>query len=259
LGEARIKERLSQIRELAHDLANTDIVREPLRVRPGMHYQMGGIKTDVDGATPIQGLFAAGECACVSVHGANRLGGNSLLETVVFGRRAGRAAAAYAREHASPAGVSEAVVQRDVESIQELLSRAENGDKPAHLRHELGETMNANVGVFRSEEGLKAALAKVRELKERYRRVPVQNKGNVYNTDLIQALEAGHMLDLAEVMVLGALERKESRGGHARRDFAERDDENFLKHTLARYTPEGPRLEYAPVTITRWQPERRAY
>jgi succinate dehydrogenase / fumarate reductase flavoprotein subunit len=259
LGEARIKERLSQIRELAQDLANTDIVREPLRVRPGMHYQMGGVKTDVDGATPIQGLFAAGECACVSVHGANRLGGNSLLETVVFGRRSGRAAAEYAREHPAPAGVSEAVVQRDVESIQELLSRPENGDRPARLRRELGETMNSNVGVFRSEEGLKEALAKIRELKERYRRVPVQNKGKVYNTDLIQALELGFMLDLAEVIALGALERRESRGGHARRDFPERDDKNFLKHTLARCTPGGPRLEYVPVAITRWQPERRAY
>jgi succinate dehydrogenase/fumarate reductase flavoprotein subunit len=259
LGEARIKERLSQIRELAQDLANTDIVREPLRVRPGMHYQMGGVKTDVDGATPIRGLFAAGECACVSVHGANRLGGNSLLETVVFGRRAGLAAAEYARERSSPAAISEAVVQRDVESIQELLSRPENGDRPARLRRELGETMNSNVGIFRSEEGLKEALAKVHELKERYCRVPVQNKGKVYNTDLIQALELGFMLDLAEVMTLGALERRESRGAHARRDFPERDDKNFLKHTLACYTPGGPRLEYAPVTITRWQPERRAY
>ena len=259
LGEARIKERLGQIRELAQDLANTDIVREPLRVRPGMHYQMGGVKTDVDGATPIQGLFAAGECACVSVHGANRLGGNSLLETVVFGRRAGRAAAEYAREHPAPAGISEAVVQKDVESIQELLSRPENGDRPARLRRELGETMNSNVGVFRGEEALKEALAKIRELKERYRRVPVQNKGKVYNTDLIQALEVGFMLDLAEAVALGALERKESRGAHARRDFPERDDKNFLKHTLAHWTPDGPRLEYAPVTITRWQPERRAY
>jgi succinate dehydrogenase / fumarate reductase flavoprotein subunit len=259
LGEARIKERLGQIRELAQDLANTDIVREPLRVRPGMHYQMGGVKADVDGATSIQGLFAAGECACVSVHGANRLGGNSLLETVVFGRRAGRAAAEYARERSSPAGISEAVVQKDVESIQELLSRPENGDRPAHLRRELGETMNSSVGVFRSEEGLKAAQAKIRELKERYRRVPVQNKGKVYNTDLLQALEVGFMLDLAEVVTLGALERRESRGAHARRDFPERDDKNFLRHTLARCTPDGPTLEYAPVTVTRWQPERRAY
>ncbi len=259
VGEATIKERLSQIRELAHDLANTDIVREPLPVRPGMHYHMGGIKTDIDGATTIQGLFAAGECACVSVHGANRLGGNSLLETVVFGRRAGRAAVEYARDHSSPADVSEAVVQKDVESIQELLARPENGDRPAHIRREMGETMNSNVGVFRREEELKAALGKVRELKDRYRRVPVQNKGKVYNTDLFQALELGFMLDLAEAIALGAVERKESRGAHARRDFPERDDANFLKHTLARYTPDGPRLEYAPVTITRWQPERRAY
>jgi succinate dehydrogenase / fumarate reductase flavoprotein subunit len=123
----------------------------------------------------------------------------------------------------------------------------------------MGETMNANVGVFRTEDGLKEALAKVRELKERYSRVPVQNKGKVYNTDLLQALELGFMLDLAETMALGALERKESRGGHSRRDFPERDDQNFLKHTIARYTPDGPILEYTPVAIARWQPERRAY
>lgn len=259
LGEARIKERLGQVRELAQDLANADMVHEPIPVRPGMHYEMGGVKTDIHGAAPIDGLFAAGECACVSVHGSNRLGGNSLLETVVFGRRAGHAAAEYAREQSSPAGISEAVVQRDVESIQAMLSRPENGERPAIIRREMGETMNANVGVFRTEEGLKEALAKVRELKERYSRVPVQNKGKVYNTDLIQALELGFMLDLAETMALGALERKESRGGHSRRDFPERDDENFLKHTLAHHTPDGPRLEYAPVATTRWQPERRAY
>jgi succinate dehydrogenase / fumarate reductase flavoprotein subunit len=259
LGAAKLKERLGQICELAADLANVDVNKEPIPVRPGMHYEMGGIKTDINGASPIQALFAAGECACVSVHGANRLGGNSLLETVVFGRRAGHAAAEYAREHSPPISISEAVVQKDVESIQELLSRPENGERPALLRRELGETMNANVGVFRTEEGLKQALAKIRELKERYRRVPVQNKGKVYNTDLILTLELGFMLDLAEPMALGAIERKESRGGHARRDYPERDDQNFLKHTIARYTPDGPKLEYAPVTITRWQPERRAY
>jgi succinate dehydrogenase/fumarate reductase flavoprotein subunit len=259
LGEARLKERLGQICELAADLANVDVFTEPIPVRPGMHYEMGGVKTDVHGAAPIDGLFAAGECACVSVHGSNRLGGNSLLETVVFGRRAGAAAAEYAREHSAPAGISEAVVQKDVESIKELLARPENGERPALLRREMGETMNANVGVFRTEDGLKEALAKVRELKERYSRVPVQNKGKVYNTDLLQALELGFMLDLAETMALGALERKESRGGHSRRDFPERDDQNFLKHTIARYTPDGPILEYTPVAIARWQPERRAY
>jgi len=259
LGEATIKERLGQIRELAQDLANVDPVHEPIPVRPGMHYEMGGLKTDIHGATPIQGLYAAGECACVSVHGSNRLGGNSLLDTVVFGRRSGRAAAEYARGQPAPAGISEAVVQKDTKAIQELLSRPQEGDRPAVLRRELGETMNANVGVFRTEEPLKEALAKVRELMKRYKRVWVQNKGKVFNTDLIQTLELGFMLDLAETMTLGALERKESRGAHSRRDFRERDDQNFLKHTVARHTPDGPKLEYAPVTITRWQPERRAY
>lgn len=259
LGEAKLKERLGQILELAHDLANVDAVHEPIPVRPGMHYEMGGIKTDVDAATPIAGLYAAGECACVSVHGSNRLGGNSLLDTVVFGRRSGVAAAEYARGQSAPAGTFDAAVNKDTEAIRELLARPENGERPAVLRREMGETMNTNVGVFRTEAGLSEALAKVRELKERYKRAPVQNKGKVFNTDLIQTLELGLMLDLAETMALGALERKESRGGHSRRDFPERDDQNFLKHTMARYTTDGPKLEYTPVTITRWQPERRAY
>ena len=258
LGEAKIRERLPQIRELALDIANTDVIEEPVRVRPGMHYQMGGIKTDISGATPLPGLYASGECACVSVHGANRLGGNSLLETVVFGRRSGRAAAEYAREQQPPAP-SEGSVQRDVQYIQELMSRPANKESAAHLRNELGETMVRNVGIFRDGQGLTAAGEKIREIKERFQRVSVSDKGKVYNTELFGVFELGFILDLAEAMSLGALQRQESRGGHSRRDFPERDDENWLKHTLAHATPEGPRLDYVPPTITRWQPERRVY
>ena len=260
LGEARINERLWQIRELAIDLANTDMVYEPVQVRPGAHYAMGGIKTDVDGASPLPGLFAAGECANVSVHGANRLGGNSLLETVVFGRRAGAAAAHYAQKTPDGRSLSEAVLQPDLERISVLIgARSGDGDRPAVLRRELGEMMRADVGIFRAREGLESALRKVLEIEERYQRVQLQDTGRVFNIDLISVLELGFMLDIAHAMVAGALAREESRGAHTRRDFPDRDDEKWLKHTLAYRTSEGPRLEYAPVTITRWQPEVRTY
>jgi succinate dehydrogenase / fumarate reductase flavoprotein subunit len=258
LGEAKIRERLPQIRELALDLANTDVIKEPVKVRPGMHYMMGGIKTDADGATTIRGLYAAGECACVSVHGANRLGGNSLLETVVFGRRAGASAAEHARE-AQNVAVPGSVVERDTERIQELFSRSDQGENVAAIRREMGETMRLRVGVFRTREGLQEACDKMPELKERYARLNVRHTGKVYNSELLSALELGFSLELAEAISVGALAREESRGAHTRRDFPERNDESWLKHSLAYWRPEGPRLEYAPVTITRWQPERRVY
>jgi succinate dehydrogenase/fumarate reductase flavoprotein subunit len=258
LGKKKIMERLPQIRELALDLANTDFITDPVPVRPGMHYAMGGIKTDVNGASLIPGLFAAGECACVSVHGANRLGGNSLLETIVFGRRSGKAAAEYANGQPTPSP-SEAAVKRDLQAIEDLLSRPGDGERMADLRAEMGVVMNSGVGVFRAKEGIAAALDKVRELKERWKRVPVGNKGGVFNMELLSVIELGFMLDLAEVIALGALQREESRGAHSRRDFPERDDQAWLKHTLARHTADGPKLEYVPVTMTRWQPERRVY
>jgi succinate dehydrogenase / fumarate reductase flavoprotein subunit len=258
LGKQKIMERLPQIHELALDLTNTDFVTDPVPIRPGMHYAMGGIKTDVNGATPIPGLFAAGECACVSVHGANRLGGNSLLETVVFGRRSGKAAAEYAHGQPAPSPV-EAAVKRDVRAIEDILSRPGDGERMADLRAEMGAAMHSGVGVFRVGEGIAAALDKVRGLKERWQRVPVQNKGGVFNLELLSVIELGFMLDLAEVIALGAFQREESRGAHSRRDFPERDDQNWLKHTLAYHTADGPKLDYGPVTITRWQPERRVY
>ena len=261
LGEEKINDRLWQIRELAIDLANTDMVYEPVPVRPGAHYAMGGIKTDVDGASPLPGLFAAGECANVSVHGANRLGGNSLLETVVFGRRAGQAAARYARETPGRQPLPEAVLQRDSEHIDALVerSRSKDGERPAVIRRELGEMMRADVGIFRTREGLDRAASKVQELKERYQRVRLEDAGKVFNIDLISVFELGFMMDIAHAMVAGALAREESRGAHTRRDFPERDDERWLKHTLVHRTAGGPRLEYAPVTMTRWQPEVRTY
>ena len=262
LGEAKINERLWQIRELAIDLANTDMVHDPVPVRPGAHYAMGGIKTNVDGASPLPGLFAAGECANVSVHGANRLGGNSLLETIVFGRRSGEAAARYAKETPDGAPLSEAVLASDQQILDALLDRSARGDgneRPAVIRRELGEMMRADAGIFRTREELEHGLAKVQELKQRYPRAKLHDTSRVFNIDVIAMFELGYMLDIAHAMIAGALAREESRGAHTRRDFPDRDDEKWLKHTLARYTPEGPRLEYAPVTITRWQPEARSY
>lgn len=258
LGRQKILERLPQIYELALDIAGVDAVKEPIPVRPGMHYFMGGIKTDVHGASLLPGLYAAGECACVNVHGANRLGGNSLLETIVFGRRAGAAAAEYVGGVAS-VSVSQALAGREQDKIKAIVERPDSGESVAHIRMEMGQTMNQYVGMFRTEEDLEAAIAKLAELEERYRRVGVQDKARAFNTSLLFHLELGNMLDLAEAIALAALHRKESRGAQFRRDFPERDDENWLKHTVVRYTAEGPSLDYSPVTITRWQPERRVY
>ena len=258
LGEKMINERLHQIRELGIDLQGVDVVKDPLPVLPGMHYQMGGIKTNVDGATAITGLYAAGECACVSVHGANRLGGNSLLETITFGRRAGKAAGEYVKG-VKAMTLPETACQRDMDYVKELFNRPDKGENRAAMRQELGETMRAKVGIFRTPDALKQAWDKIRELKERYTRLNVRHTGEVYNTELLGALELGFSLDLVEAMTVGALAREESRGAHTRRDFPDRDDEKWLKHTMAHWTPEGPRLDYAPVSITRWQPERRVY
>lgn len=256
LGRKIIFERLYQIYELARDLAGVDALQEPIPIRPGMHYQMGGVKTDVNGATTLPGLFAAGECACVSVHGANRLGGNSLLETVVFGKRAGKSAAQREAIHRP---LSSAPARDEEQRIRALFAREANGDRCATLRREMGTTMNDLVGIFRDETSLKEALSRIRRLKERYQHLPVHHQGWVFNTDLVQVLELGGMLDLAEVMIVGSIARQESRGAHSRRDFPQRDDARWLKHTLAYYTPEGPRLDYIPVTITRWQPQERSY
>jgi succinate dehydrogenase/fumarate reductase flavoprotein subunit len=258
LGEERIRERLWQISDLAQDLAATDIRKEPVAVRPGMHYHMGGVKTDVSGATHLPGLYAAGECACVSVHGGNRLGGNSLLETVVFGRRAGAAAGEHALA-AAPHNVSQSAVVEQEKALKAVLERTRREDTTAIIRREMGTTMTAKLGVFRKEKEMAEAVDKIRELKERYRSLGVQDKGRVFNFDLANYLELGYLLDCAECVAAGALARRESRGAHSRRDFPERDDESWLKHSLCYHTTDGPRLDYSPVTVTRWQPERRAY
>ncbi|MBE3591153.1 MAG: FAD-binding protein [Firmicutes bacterium] len=257
LGAEKIMERLPQIRELALEFAGVDIIHEPVPVRPGMHYIMGGIKTDVWGKTNLDGLFAAGECACVNVHGGNRLGANSLLETVVFGKRAGAAAAEYVKS-VGDVRVSEAWLRDEEARIEGLLKRPE-GEKAAALRLEMGQTMTRNVGVFRTGEQLLEAQAKIQELKQRYQRVSVGDKGRIFNTNLQFVLELENMLDLAEVVVASALFRTESRGAHTRLDYPNRDDANWLKHTVATYTAAGPKLDTRPVTITRWEPQERKY
>jgi succinate dehydrogenase / fumarate reductase flavoprotein subunit len=253
LGRARILERLPQIRELAIEFAGVDPIESPIPVRPGAHYQMGGVRTTQWGETEMPGLYAAGECACVSVHGANRLGGNSLLETVVFGRRAGGHAADYVREGA-PRALSDAALRSEEARVKRLMAN-KGTERAWQIRDELGGTMAFNLGIFRTQKSMTEAFEKVRELMERAPHVFVQDRGKVFNTDLIQALELQCLLEVAETIVAGALAREESRGSHYRSEFPRRDDTNWLKHTLAYRTPDGPSLRYAPVTITRFPPK----
>jgi len=260
LGRERILERLPGIRDLAISFAGVDPIEQPVPIQPGQHYFMGGIDTDKDGATVIKGLYAAGECACVSVHGANRLGGNSLLECVVMGQRAGAAAARYVREKET--AISESILDealRRTTARVEALLKSEGRERFVTLRDTLADTMTEKAGLFREEKPLREAWATIQELRERYRQVGVDAKTRRFNLDLLRTIELGGMLDVAEAIVAGALARKESRGSHYRRDYKTRDDANWLKHTLAWYTPEGARLDYKPVTIVKWQPEERKY
>ena len=257
LGKDKINEKLPQVRELAINFAGIDPVEEPIPVQPGQHYSMGGISTDLSGATVIKGLYAAGECACVSVHGANRLGGNSLLETVVFGKRAGAVAAEYALKKSFNEFPKNALLEEE-KKIAMLLNRKE-GERVSSIKNEMQEIMDRNVGIFREKKSLKKAQQKIRELKERYKSLFIEDKGRVFNTELISALELGCMLDLAEVIVAGALAREESRGSHFRTDYPKRDDENWLKHTLVYYTKDGLALNYINVTITKFKPKERTY
>jgi succinate dehydrogenase / fumarate reductase flavoprotein subunit len=258
LGAEKIIERLHGTRELAMVFAGVDPIHEPIPVRPGAHYHMGGVDTDTWGRTSLEGLYAAGECACVSVHGANRLGGNALMETITYGKRAGAHAADWALTHTT-VEVPESAEADAREELQELLDR-DDGERPWSIRNELAETMHENFGVFRREEQMRRQEEIVDSLQERYERVVVEDKGDVFNNDLTQALELGFLLDLASCMVVAGIERKESRGAHARPyDFPERDDENFMRHTLVTIENGAPRLGWKPVTTTKWQPMERTY
>lgn len=259
LGAHKINERLPLIREVTIKFDNIDPIDQPIPVRPVAHYSMGGIHVNIDGAAPVEGIWVAGEAACVSLHGANRLGTNSTAECLVWGKITGENAAKYAMARKARPEVPVDKARAEENRIMHELFQRKGTESIYAIRQELRDIMDSNVGVYRTEEGLQAALEKVKELKERFQFTALEDKGYVYNTDLVSYLEMENMLDLSEVIVEGALVRKESRGGHARRDYPQRDDENWLKHTLAYHTPQGPRLEYIPVTLTTWKPVERKY
>jgi succinate dehydrogenase / fumarate reductase flavoprotein subunit len=259
LGAAKIIERLPGSRELAMTFAGIDPIYDPVPVRPGAHYHMGGVETDNDGATELTGLYAAGEVACVSVHGANRLGGNSLMETITFGRRAGRAAAEWALSHTTidvPPSL-----ETDAERELKAMLDVSEGERPWQVRQDLGTSMLENFGVFRREEQMARQLEILEELKERYDRgVVIEDKGEVFNSDLTQAIELGNMIELARCMLQAGIARKESRGAHARpHDYPTRDDENFMKHSISRWDGDGPELSYRDVRYTKYDPMERKY
>ncbi|MCJ7431148.1 succinate dehydrogenase/fumarate reductase flavoprotein subunit [Candidatus Bathyarchaeota archaeon] len=257
LGEERINLRLPLIRDVAIKLGGVDPVKEPIPIRPAAHYSMGGIKANVKTETPIAGLYAAGECSCISVHGANRLGTNSTAECLVFGAVAGEEAA----KHASSSSLHEVPQEKlsaEENRIHEIVSRNGNERAPA-IRDEMRRIMKEEVWIYRNGPQLETALKEIRQLKNRFRSVRIEDKGKPFNTGLLETLQLDFMLDLAEVTIACALPRAESRGAHSRTDYPKRDDQNWLKHTLAYCTGDGPRLEYMPVTITRWPPVARTY
>jgi succinate dehydrogenase / fumarate reductase flavoprotein subunit len=255
----RTLEALREIVNLGRDFAGVDITREPIMIRPGQHYIMGGVKTDVDGRTPIEGLYAAGEVACVSVHGGNRLGANSLLDTLIFGRRAGEHAAARAASMGLPRIDTNAQLRQDMELIDTIIARPRDGRRVSEIKNELGEAMNRHAAVFRDEEGLSKALETVHRLREETGKAWIDDRGTVFNQDVLGALELGFMIDCAEATVVAALERKESRGAQYRTDFPERNDEEWLKHIDITLEDGQPQVSYSPVTFTQWQPEVRKY
>ena len=264
LGEKIIQERLWEIASFARIYAGVEPLTELIPIHPTAHYMMGGIPTDEDGrvikdhkGTKIPGLYAAGECACVSVHGANRLGCNSLLDLVIFGRRAGKAIYKWLQENQGNFDIEP--VESDIkEKIEKLLSSS-GTEKLSHIRREMQEIMMNNCSVYRDEKGLIEAKEKIEKLKERYKNISITEKEMTFNMDLIDAIECGHLLTLASVIVESALFRKESRGAHYREDYPERDDKNYLAHTLAYKEGEGIKISTKPVKITKFQPQKRAY
>jgi succinate dehydrogenase / fumarate reductase flavoprotein subunit len=255
----RIHEALREIVLVGRDFAGVDITREPIHIKPGNHYTMGGVKTDAKGRTSIPGLYAAGEVACVSVHGGNRLGANSLLDTLIFGKHSGWDAAERAKgiDFAPP---SRSVLADEERAIATISGREHgSGRRVSEIRGELGATMDKHVAVFRDAEGIQAALDTVKRLKEEAGSAYIDDRGAVFNQDILGAIELGYMLDCAECTCVGALHRTESRGAQYRTDFPERNDEEWLKHICLSIDEEGPEISYSDVTITQWQPEARTY
>jgi fumarate reductase flavoprotein subunit len=261
LGSKVIDTKLPFVRELCLKYENLDPVREMIPVRPVVHYMMGGVDTDLDGATTLPGLYAAGEVACVSINGANRLGSNSLTELLVFGARAGRAAARYAREQGEfTRSIAAQAHDEERRLRRELLGRSGGRHSISRLRSGMQHAMESGAGIYRDRAGLEAAAEKIAELKERFRDVALVDRSLTFNTELVACLELGNMLEVAEALIHSALARRESRGAHQRTDYPERDDGTYLAHSLAYFSPGGPpRIDYRPVTITRWPPAQRVY
>jgi succinate dehydrogenase / fumarate reductase flavoprotein subunit len=264
LGRKVVETKLPDIADFCRTYLGIDPAEEPMPVQPTAHYAMGGIPTDIHGRvllddkdTPLPGFYAAGECACVSVHGANRLGTNSLVDLMVFGRRAGRDMARYLREN-DFVPLPDQPECEACDEVERLLS-SQGGESVATIRQELQKTMMDDVGVFRVEEQMAAGLTKIHELQERYHRISLQDANKRFNTELLETIELGYLLDLAEITAASALARRESRGAHSREDYPERDDEGWLKHTLAYRTEQGVELKYKPVSITRFEPKPRTY
>jgi fumarate reductase flavoprotein subunit len=262
LGEKLINERLPLVRDLSRSYVGTDPVTQLVPVRPVVHYMMGGIHTDINGATPVAGLYAAGECACVSINGANRLGSNSLGELLVFGARAGRHAVEHVK--AAKGKVAETAIEKqaaDAESrIKALFSRTTGKQKVAALRREMNHSLEEGCGIYRDEKSLQQTVTTIADVRARYKDVTLEDKSSVYNTDLYQVLELGAMIEVAQSVAVSALQRTESRGAHQRLDYVERDDVKFLKHSMAIFNPNGdPRIEYQDVVITKSQPAERIY
>jgi len=260
LGKAKIMERLPGIRDITLDFIGLDPIEKPIPIQPGTHYCMGGIDTDVNGATILPGFYAAGECACVSVHGANRLGGNSLLDTLVFGKRAGAVAADYVKDKPKQPRTNalDRAQKREEDNINQMV-KSKGNENPHKINNELRKLMPEKAGIFRNEKLIIEGLSQIKALQERFKKIRPVASGKSFNFDKLWFLEIKGNLDVAEVVITGALARKESRGSHFRRDFPTRDDANFLKHTVATYSPEGPKLTYKSTSITKYQPEERKY
>ncbi len=259
LGAQKINERLPLIREVAIKFAFIDPITQPIPIRPAAHYCMGGIHTDIEGATPVKGIWAAGEAACLSLHGANRLGSNSTAECLVWGKITGEKAAKYAMAQKTLPTVPEKKVKDEENRVFKQIGHGDGSESIYVIRNELQQMMDKNVGVYRTGPQMEEALKKIKELKKRVPKVKVQDNGRVYNTNLVNIIETMNLLDLAETIMVGGIARTESRGAHSRRDFTNRDDANWGKHTLARYTADGPKLDYSPVTMTMWKPVERKY
>jgi len=257
----RIHEALREIVLVGRDFAGVDITREPIHIKPGNHYTMGGVKTDVMGRTNVPGLYAAGEVACVSVHGGNRLGANSLLDTLIFGRRSGEDAAERAKDaNPHPGNPSGAALSDEESRIAEIMGRERgSGRRISTLKEELGDTLDEHLGVFRHAEGIQVALDRVRALKEQLGSAYIDDRGAVFNQDVIGAVELGFLIDNAECTCVAALHRTESRGAHYRTDHSERNDEEWHKHIVLSPSAEGPEIEYSDVTMTQWELAERTY